>query len=215
MFLGPPGAGKGTQAQFICAERNIPQISTGDMLRHAIAKGTTLGRQAQAIMKRGDLVSDDVILGLVQERLRQPDCASGCLFDGFPRTVGQADGLRAAKISVDVIFELQIADALIVRRITGRRVHEASGRVYHVEFNPPTTSEVDDLTGEPLLHRQDDTEAVVRARLKVYREQTAPLIDYYKSSGVMYFEVNGDATVEVIRNYFQRLLTEIDARRAT
>ena len=143
------------------------------MLRSAIASGTDLGLRAQTIMERGELVSDDVILRLVQERLRQPDCVPGCLFDGFPRTVGQADGMRAANISVDVVFELQIPDELIVRRITGRRVHEASGRVYHIEFNPPKIQNVDDGTGELLEQRHDDSEAVVRARLKVYREQTA------------------------------------------
>ena len=143
-------------------------------------------------MERGELVSDDVILGLVQERLRQPDCEAGCLFDGFPRTVGQADGMRVANITVDFVFELQISDALIVRRISGRRVHEASGRVYHVEFNPPRVENVDDLSGEPLLQRHDDSEAVVRARLNVYREQTAPLIKYFKNSGVVYLEVDGN-----------------------
>ena len=209
VFLGPPGAGKGTQAQFICEDHNIPQISTGDMLRSAIASGTDIGLRAQAIMERGELVSDDVILGLVQERLGQSDCVPGCLFDGFPRTVGQADGMRTANISVDVVFELQIPDELIVRRITGRRVHEASGRVYHVEFNPPKIQNVDDVTGELLEQRHDDSEAVVRARLKVYREQTAPLIDYYKKSGVVYLEVNGNATVEGIRKNIRKFLSTV------
>ena len=207
IFLGPPGAGKGTQAQLICQEHNIPQISTGDMLRNAIAQGTSLGQQAQSTMERGELVPDDVILGLVQERLRQPDCVSGCLFDGFPRTVGQADGMRAANIYVDVVFELQLPDEHIVRRITGRRVHEASGRIYHIEFNPPMVQNTDDETGEPLLQRHDDSEAVVRARLEVYREQTKPLIDYYKNSGVEYFEVDGNATVEEIQQNIQKHLS--------
>ena len=206
IFLGPPGAGKGTQAQFICQDRNIPQISTGDMLRSAIAEGTKLGLEAQEIMARGELVSDDVILGLVRERLRQPDCAPGCLFDGFPRTVAQADGLNDANISVDVVFELQLSDELIVRRISGRRVHEESGRIYHIEFNPPKVDNVDDVTWQPLVQRHDDSEAVVRARVEVYREQTAPLVDYYKNSGVRYFEVDGNATVQEIRNRIRERL---------
>ena len=207
VFLGPPGAGKGTQAQFICKERNIPQISTGDMLRSAIAQGTSVGLKAQAVMERGELVSDDVILELVKERLRQPDCETGCLFDGFPRTVGQADGLRVAQISVDVVVELQLSDALIVRRISGRRVHEGSGRVYHVEFNPPKVRDVDDLTGEPILQRHDDREDVLRARLSVYRDQTAPLVDHYKSSGVTFFEVDGSAPVDDLRREIRELLS--------
>ena len=208
--MGPPGAGKGTQAQFICQDRNIPQISTGDMLRSAIAQGTSVGLQAQAVMERGELVSDDVILELVKERLRQPDCETGCLFDGFPRTVGQADGLRVAKISVDVVFELQLSDALIVRRISGRRVHEGSGRVYHVEFSPPRMRDVDDLTGEPILQRHDDSEDVVRARLSVYRDQTAPLVDHYKRSDVAFFEVDGSAPVDDIRREIRELLSSAE-----
>ena len=170
------------------------------MLRSAITEGTPLGLEAQKIMERGDLVSDEVILGLVRERLRQPDCERGCLFDGFPRTVAQADGLKESNISVDVVFELQLSDELIVRRISGRLVHEASGRVYHIEFNPPKVDNLDDVTWQPLIQRHDDSEAVVRSRLKVYRDQTAPLIDYYKNSGVQYFEVEGNDTVEEIRN---------------
>lgn len=177
------------------------------MLRNAIAQGTQLGLEAQKIMERGDLVSDDVILGLVRERLREPDCENGCLFDGFPRTVAQADGLRESNISIDVVFELQLSDELIVRRISGRRVHEPSGRIYHIEFNPPKVNSVDDVTWQPLVQRHDDSEAVVRARVEVYREQTAPLVDYYKSSGVQYFEVDGDATVEEIRNSIRKRLT--------
>lgn len=206
VFLGPPGAGKGTQAQFICQEHNIPQISTGDMLRNAIAEGTALGLRAKATMERGELVSDDVILGLVQERLHKPDCSAGCLFDGFPRTVGQAEGMRELDISVDVVFELYISESLIVRRISGRRVHEASGRVYHIEFNPPKVDNVDDVTWQPLIQRHDDSEAVVRARVQVYREQTAPLIEYYKNSGVKYYEIDGDATVDEICRNIRELL---------
>ena len=211
IFLGPPGAGKGTQAQFICQDRKIPQISTGDMLRSAITEGTKLGLEAKKIMERGDLVSDDVILGLVRERLRQPDCEPGCLFDGFPRTVGQADGLNEANIAVDVVFELQLSDELIVRRISGRRVHEPSGRIYHIEFNPPKVDSLDDVTWQPLVQRHDDSEAVVRARVEVYREQTAPLIDYYKNSSVKYFEIDGDATVEEIRTSIREGLVSTEA----
>ena len=176
------------------------------MLRKAIAQGTTLGLQTQAIMERGELVSDDVILGIVQERLCEPDCEAGCLFDGFPRTVGQAEGMREANVTVDFVFELQISDALIVRRISGRRVHEASGRVYHIEFNPPRVENIDDVSGEPLLLRHDDSEAVVRARLKVYREQTAPLVEYYKNSEVAYFEVDGNPSVDEIRRNIRECL---------
>ena len=181
------------------------------MLRSAITEGTKLGLEAKKIMERGDLVSDDVILGLVRERLRQPDCELGCLFDGFPRTVGQADGLNEANIAVDVVFELQLSDELIVRRISGRRVHEPSGRIYHIEFNPPKVDSLDDVTWQPLVQRHDDSEAVVRARVEVYREQTAPLIDYYKNSGVKYFEIDGDATVEAIRTSIREGLVSTEA----
>lgn len=176
------------------------------MLRNAIAEGTALGLRAKATMERGELVSDDVILGLVQERLHKPDCSAGCLFDGFPRTVGQAEGMRELDISVDVVFELYISESLIVRRISGRRVHEASGRVYHIEFNPPKVDNVDDVTWQPLIQRHDDSEAVVRARVQVYREQTAPLIEYYKNSGVKYYEIDGDATVDEICRNIRELL---------
>lgn len=181
------------------------------MLRHAITQQTRLGLEAQEIMARGELVSDDVILGLVRERLRQPDCELGCLFDGFPRTVGQADGLKEASISVDVVFELQLSDELIVRRISGRRVHEESGRIYHIEFNPPRVDNLDDVTWQPLIQRHDDSEAVVRARVEVYREQTAPLVDYYKNSAVRYFEVDGNATVDEIRSSIRKLLIVVEA----
>lgn len=181
------------------------------MLRSAITEGTQLGLEAQEIMARGELVPDDVILGLVRERLSQPDCETGCLFDGFPRTVGQADGMNKAKISVDVVFELQLSDKLIVRRISGRRVHEESGRIYHIDFNPPKVDNLDDETWQPLIQRHDDSEAVVRSRLDVYREQTAPLIDYYKNSGVRYFEVDGNAAVEEIRSRIRERLIAANA----
>lgn len=181
------------------------------MLRGAIAQGTKLGLEAQKIMERGELVSDDVILGLVRERLRQPDCEPGCLFDGFPRTVAQADGLKESNISIDAVFELQLSDELIIRRISGRRVHEPSGRIYHIEFNPPKVDSLDDVTWQPLVQRHDDSEAVVRARVQVYREQTAPLINYYKNSGVRYFEIDGNATVDEIRDNIRERLAAAEA----
>ena len=206
VLLGPPGAGKGTQAQFICERLNIPQVSTGDMLRSAIAAGSELGLRAKSVMDRGDLVSDDVILGIVAERLRAPDCENGCLFDGFPRTIAQADGLGEIGVEIDTVLELQLDDEAIVRRITGRRVHERSGRVYHIEFNPPNKTDIDDVTGEPLIQRPDDLESVVRDRLRVYREQTEPLIDYYHDSPAKYVEVQGSGSVESIRDaIFARL----------
>lgn len=206
VLLGPPGAGKGTQAQFICERLNIPQVSTGDMLRSAIAVGSELGLRAKSVMDRGDLVSDDVILGIVAERLRAPDCENGCLFDGFPRTIAQADGLGEIGVEIDKVVELQLDDEAIVRRITGRRVHERSGRVYHIEFNPPNKTDIDDVTGELLIQRPDDLESVVRDRLRVYREQTEPLIDYYHDSSARYIEVQGSGAVESIRDaIFARL----------
>ena len=200
IFLGPPGSGKGTQANFVCQDHSIPQISTGDMLRNAIADGTPLGMQARSVMERGDLVSDEIILGLVGERLQRPDCSRGCLFDGFPRTLAQASGLADLGVRIDAVVELQIDDAVIVERITGRRVHEPSGRTYNIVFHPPKSEGLDDITGEPLIHRDDDKEETVRNRLGVYRAQTAPLIDYYKNAGLAYIEVNARGTVEDIRN---------------
>ena len=206
VLLGPPGSGKGTQAGFICERLSIPQISTGDMLRSAISNGSELGLRAKAIMDRGDLVSDDVILGIVAARMRAPDCESGCLFDGFPRTIAQADGLREIGARIDTVIEMQLDDAAIVSRISGRRVHEPSGRVYHVEFNPPKKSGIDDLTGEQLIQREDDSERVVRDRLRVYREQTEPLIDYYRRSPARYVEIRGFGSVESIRDEIFRQL---------
>ena len=199
IFLGPPGSGKGTQAQFVCQDYSIPQISTGDMLRNAIAQGTMLGLQAKSVMERGDLVSDGIILGLVRERLHEPDCATGCLFDGFPRTLAQASGLADIGVKIDAVVELQIDDAIIVERVTGRRVHEPSGRTYNIIFNPPKSQGLDDITGEPLIHRDDDKEETVRNRLGVYRAQTAPLIDYYKNVELEYIEVDARGTVSDIR----------------
>ena len=179
ILLGPPGAGKGTQAAFIKKQFDIPQISTGDMLRSAVAAGTGLGREAKAVMDAGDLVSDDLILRMVKERITADDCRNGYLFDGFPRTIAQAEGMRKAGISVDFVVEIQADDEAIVRRMSGRRVHPVSGRTYHIEFNPPVRPDTDDETGEALIQRDDDREETVRKRLDVYHQQTAPLIEFY------------------------------------
>ena len=176
ILLGPPGAGKGTQAQFIQKRLSVPQISTGDMLRAAVSSGSELGQRVKAVMDSGALVSDDIIIELVKERIQQPDCAAGVLFDGFPRTIPQAEAMREADVPIDVVLEIQVDDEELVARITGRRVHPGSGRVYHVDYNPPKQEGVDDVTGEPLQQRPDDTEATVRERLSVYAEQTQPLI---------------------------------------
>ena len=179
ILLGAPGAGKGTQAAFICKKYNIPQISTGDMLRAAVKAGTPLGLQAQAVMASGALVSDDLIINLVKERIALPDCASGFLFDGFPRTIPQADAMRAAGVKLDYVLEIDVPFADIIERMSGRRSHPASGRIYHVKFNPPKVDGKDDATGEELVQREDDKEETVRKRLDVYSQQTRPLVDYY------------------------------------
>ena len=179
ILLGPPGAGKGTQANFIKEKFAIPQISTGDMLRAAVKAGTPLGIAAKKIMDAGDLVSDDTIIGLVKDRLTQPDCKAGYLFDGFPRTIPQAEAMRDAKVAIDFVLEIDVPDAEIITRMSGRRIHPASGRTYHVRFNPPKFAGKDDLTGEDLIQREDDTEATVKKRLDVYHSQTKPLLDYY------------------------------------
>jgi adenylate kinase len=178
--LGPPGAGKGTQAQFICEKYHIPQISTGDMLRAAVKSGSELGRQVKDIMDSGALVSDDLIIALVQDRIQQADCANGFLLDGFPRTIPQAQALNDAGVSIDFVVEIAVDDEQIVSRLSGRRVHEGSGRVYHLEHNPPQTEGVDDITGEPLIQREDDREETVRNRLSVYHSQTEPLVKFYR-----------------------------------
>jgi len=182
ILLGPPGAGKGTQAKAICEKYSIPQISTGDMLRAAVRAETSLGIEAKKVMDSGELVSDDLILQLVRDRISEDDCASGYLLDGFPRTIAQAEGMIKLGIGVDFVVELQLADTEIIERISGRRIHLDSGRVYHVKFNPPKTENLDDESGEPLIQRDDDTEQTVRKRLQVYHEQTAPLIDYYSDN---------------------------------
>ncbi len=180
ILLGPPGAGKGTQAQFICERYGIPQISTGDMLRAAVAAGTELGKKAQGIMAEGGLVSDDIIIGLVKERITEPDCANGFLFDGFPRTIPQAEALVDAGVRIDRVVEIYVEDEEIVSRLSGRRVHEGSGRIYHVEHNPPKVDGIDDVTGEALVQREDDLEETVRKRLEVYHQQTEPLVKFYQ-----------------------------------
>lgn len=180
ILLGAPGAGKGTQAQFICERFNIPQISTGDMLRAAVKEGSELGLKVKEIMTTGGLVSDDIIIALVKERIAQPDCENGFLFDGFPRTIPQAEAMKEAGVKIDHVLEIAVDDEEIVKRLAGRRVHPDSGRVYHVEYNPPKEPGKDDVTGEPLIQRDDDRESTVRNRLSVYHEQTAPLVDYYQ-----------------------------------
>jgi adenylate kinase len=179
ILLGPPGAGKGTQATYVTQAHGIPQISTGDMLRSAIAAGTPLGLAAKKVMDSGSLVSDDIIIALVTERLKAPDCAGGYLFDGFPRTIPQADAMRNAGVAIDYVLEIDVPDGAIVERMSGRRVHVASGRTYHVRYNPPRVPGKDDVTGEDLIQRADDSEETVRKRLEVYRVQTRPLIAYY------------------------------------
>jgi len=181
ILLGAPGAGKGTQATFICQKYGIPQISTGDMLRAAVKAGTPLGLQAKAVMEAGALVSDDLIINLVKERMAQPDCAAGALFDGFPRTIPQAEAMKAAGVKIDYVLEIDVPFEAIIERMSGRRSHAASGRTYHVKFNPPKVAGLDDVTGEPLIQRKDDEEETVRKRLEVYSAQTRPLVDYYSN----------------------------------
>ena len=202
ILLGPPGAGKGTQAAQIREAYSIPQISTGDMLRAAVKAGSELGLRVKKVMDAGELVSDELILGLVRERIREPDCRNGYLFDGFPRTIAQAEGMRKMGIDVDYVMEIHVPDEEIVRRMSGRRVHPGSGRTYHVVFNPPRVAGKDDATGEPLIQRDDDTEETVRKRLQVYHSQTAPLIDYYSKvapgKGPGYVRIEGTGSVDEI-----------------
>jgi adenylate kinase len=207
ILLGPPGAGKGTQAGFIREAYGIPHLSTGDMLRAAVKAGTPLGLAARQVMDSGSLVSDDIIVRLVKERLREPDCGPGYLFDGFPRTIPQADAMKDADVDLDYVIEIDVPDAAIVERMSGRRVHVASGRTYHVKFNPPRATGRDDVTGEPLIQRADDREETVKRRLEVYHAQTEPLVAYYtrwEASGdpraPRYRKVNGLGTVEAIRD---------------
>lgn len=215
ILLGAPGAGKGTQATAICQKYGIPQISTGDMLRAAVKAGTPLGRQAKAVMDSGALVSDDIITGLVRERIAQADCANGFLFDGFPRTIPQAEALRAAGVRLDYVLEIDVPFEAIVERMSGRRSHPGSGRTYHVRFNPPKAEGKDDLTGEPLIQREDDREETVKKRLEVYESQTKPLIAYYSSwaarapaEAPKYRKISGTGGVEEIAG---RVLAALDA----
>ncbi len=211
ILLGPPGAGKGTQAQFIAKAYQIPQISTGDMLRSAISAGTALGKQVQEIMDSGRLVSDAIVIDLVGDRIAESDCVNGFLFDGFPRTIAQAHALERADICIDHVIEVSVPDEDIVGRMSGRRVHPASGRVYHVIHNPPKTEGKDDLTGETLIQREDDREETVRKRLVVYHEQTAPLIAFYhrlseEKPSLRYSRINGNASVESIKSAIRKAL---------
>ena len=205
ILLGAPGAGKGTQATLICQKYGIPQISTGDMLRTAVKAGTPLGLEAQGIMASGGLVSDDLIINLVKERIAQADCANGFLFDGFPRTIPQADAMKAAGVKLDYVLEIDVPFDAIVQRMSGRRSHPGSGRTYHVTFNPPKVAGQDDVTGEPLLQREDDKEETVKKRLDVYSAQTRPLVDYYSQwaktapdAAPQYRAISGTGTVEQI-----------------
>ncbi|WP_151900354.1 adenylate kinase [Sulfurimonas sp. NW15] len=200
ILLGAPGAGKGTQAQFLTKKYNIPQISTGDMLRAAIKAGTEMGKMAKAAMDAGQLVTDEIIIGLVKDRIAQDDCKNGYLLDGFPRTLPQADAVTNAGIAIDAVIEIDVPDEEIVKRMSGRRAHLASGRTYHVVYNPPKVEGKDDETGEDLVQRDDDKEEVVQDRLKVYHEQTEPLIDYYKAQAeknpnIKYIRVDGTADI--------------------
>lgn len=214
ILLGAPGAGKGTQATFICKRFGIPQISTGDMLRAAVKAGTPLGVEARKVMDAGGLVSDDTIIGLVKERIVQPDCAGGFLFDGFPRTIPQADAMKAAGVKLDVVLEIDVPDAAIVERMSGRRVHMASGRSYHIQFNAPKLAGIDDVTGEPLIQRDDDKQETVQKRLQVYQRQTRPLVDYYSqwattgdTAAPRYAKVSGMGSVDEITGRVMGALT--------
>ena len=213
ILLGPPGAGKGTQATFIKEHYGIPQISTGDMLRAAVKAGTPLGIEAKKVMDAGQLVSDDLIINLVKERLKESDCANGYLFDGFPRTIPQADALKDAQVAVDYVLEIDVPAEEIIKRMSGRRSHPASGRVYHIEYNPPKVEGKDDVTGEPLVQRDDDQEETVRKRLEVYQAQTRPLVEYYgqwsqsgDAAAPKYCKISGVGTVDDIRTQILQAL---------
>jgi adenylate kinase len=215
ILLGAPGAGKGTQANFIKEKYNIPQISTGDMLRAAIKAGTELGLAAKKVMDAGQLVSDDIIIGLVKARLQESDCANGYLFDGFPRTIAQADAMKDSGVAIDYVLEIDVPDDLIVERMSGRCTHMASGRVYHTKFNPPKVDNLDDVTGEPLVQRDDDKEETVKKRLQVYHNQTEVLLDYYnkwaqsgQAGAPKYRKISGVGPVEQVREAAFAALSE-------
>ena len=210
ILLGAPGAGKGTQAKFISDHLNIPQISTGDMLRASVSKGTELGLKAKVLMEKGELVPDDLILDLVKDRISEKDCANGFLFDGFPRTLDQANALKDKGIKIDCVIEIMVDDDEIIQRMSGRRVHTASGRTYHIKYNPPKQENIDDETGEPLIQRPDDNEETVRKRLAIYHDQTSPLVDFYKKSSLVqngnrYIEVNGVGDISTIQEQIKKL----------
>jgi adenylate kinase len=214
ILLGGPGAGKGTQANYITERYGIPQISTGDMLRAAVKAGTELGKKAKAVMDSGGLVSDDIIIGLVKERIKEPDCEKGFLFDGFPRTIPQADALKDAGVTIDAVVDIDVPDEEIIKRMSGRRVHLSSGRTYHVVFNPPKVEGKDDATGEDLIQRDDDHEETVRKRLDVYHAQTEPLVNYYKnweksgnSAAPKHIRIEGVGKVDEIRD---QIFAELD-----
>ena len=211
ILLGAPGAGKGTQAKFISDHLNIPQISTGDMLRASVSKGTELGLKAKVLMEKGELVPDDLILDLVKDRISEKDCANGFLFDGFPRTLDQANALKDKGIKIDCVIEIMVDDNEIIQRMSGRRVHTASGRTYHIKYNPPKQENIDDETGEPLIQRPDDNEETVRKRLAIYHDQTSPLVDFYKKSSLVqngnkYIEVNGVGDISTIQEQIKKAL---------
>ncbi len=210
ILLGAPGAGKGTQAQFIMHKYGIPQISTGDMLRAAVKAKTPLGLQAKELMDAGKLVTDELVIALVKERIAQPDCKNGFLLDGFPRTVPQADAMKAAGINVDYVLEFDVPNEVIIDRMSGRRVHSASGRVYHVKYNPPKQEGIDDITGEPLTTRKDDHEDIVKKRLVEYHELTKPLISYYQNEkqagNTEYFRIDGTQPVDEVTKELQKIL---------
>ncbi len=208
ILLGSPGSGKGTQAKFISEKYRIPQISTGDMLRAAVREGTPLGLAAKQVMDSGGLVSDDIILGLIQERITQDDCENGFLLDGFPRTIAQAEGLDEMGVTIDTVIEIVVDDEEIVNRMAGRRVHSQSGRTYHVDFNPPKSAGIDDVTGEALIQRDDDKEETVRKRLSVYHQQTKPLVDYYSGQGpkVKFYSIAGVGAVDEITQKIYKIL---------
>lgn len=216
ILLGGPGAGKGTQANYIKERYGIPQISTGDMLRAAVKAGSELGKEAKKFMDSGGLVPDEVIIGLVKERIKEPDCQKGFLFDGFPRTIPQADAMKAAGVPIDAVVEIDVPDEEIIRRMSGRRVHLASGRTYHIVFNPPKVEGKDDVTGEPLIQRDDDKEETVRKRLKVYHDQTEPLVAYYKdwaasgkAGAPRHIRIEGVGKVDEIRDQIFKALDDL------
>ncbi len=213
ILLGPPGAGKGTQATNICQKYSIPQISTGDMLRASVKAGTPLGVEAKKVMDAGGLVSDEIIIGLVKERIVETDCANGFLFDGFPRTIAQAEALKIDGVKIDYVVEIQVPDEDIILRMSGRRAHLASGRTYHIAYNPPKIEGIDDITGEALVQRDDDNEETVRSRLDVYHKQTQPLVEYYRKwmsgndNAPQYGATNGVGTLKEVRN---RVYAQLD-----